>query len=125
MPKIQFHKIMFMSFIYLYTYIFCFSGDAFVIAFVCVCLDVSFRLDKCDNQTNTNVNVDGTMHKGPTSHSTLFFLRKERQNFPRHFPFFFYFGRKLFVPLLRSRHILHIQLLSHLTNYIVLYQFGP
>lgn len=25
-------------------------------------------------QTNTNVNVDGTMHKGPTSHSALFLL---------------------------------------------------
>lgn len=75
-------------------------------------VSMSFRLDKCDKQTNTNVNVDGTMHKGPTSHSTLFLLC-EHEHFTRHFPsssfFFFHKRRKKFrsMALLRSRHSAH------------------
>lgn len=73
-------------------------------------VSMSFRLDKCDKQTNTNVNVDGTMHKGPTSHSTLFLLC-EQEYFSKTFSLFFflYTRKKKFrsMALLRSRHSAH------------------
>lgn len=112
---------MFTTFIYL----FLFSLDGFVC--VCPCLDVvSHRINATAKQIR-NGNVDGTMHKGPTSHSTLFLLfdRSRKCFFPRHslilpvscgakrkntFPFY---AIVVAVP--------HIQLLSHLTNYTELY----